>query len=86
MDKNAIKKYAIWARRELISRVSQKAAQYAIIDGDIADANAETINGIVLTNVEKTQRRNLIVKIKEKGYEQFNYAKRISGKNKENYY
>ena len=70
MDKNAIKKYAIWARRELISRVSQKAAQYAIIDGDIADANAETINGIVLTNVEKTQRRNLIVKIKEKGYEQ----------------
>jgi len=70
MDKNAIKKYAIWARRELISRVSQKAAQYAIIDGDIADANAETINGIVLTNVEKTQRRNLIAKIKEKGYEQ----------------
>ena len=70
MDKNAIKKYAIWARRELISRVSQKAAQYAITDGDIVDANAETINGIVLTNVEKTQRRNLIAKIKEKGYEQ----------------
>lgn len=70
MDKNAIKKYAIWARRELISRVSQKAAQYAITDGDIADANAETINGIVLSNVEKTQRRNLIAKIKEKGYEQ----------------
>ena len=64
MDKNAIKKYAIWARRELISRVSQKAAQYAITDGDIVDANAETINGIVLTNVEKTQRRNIIAKIK----------------------
>ncbi len=70
MDKNAIKKYAIWARRELISRVSQKAAQYAITDGDIADANAETVNGIVLTNTEKTQRRNLIAKIREKGYEQ----------------
>ena len=28
MDKNAIKKYAVWARRELISRVSQKALQY----------------------------------------------------------
>ena len=26
MDKNAIKKYAVWARRELIARVSQKAA------------------------------------------------------------
>ena len=30
MDKNAIKKYAVWARRELISRVSQKALQYGI--------------------------------------------------------
>ena len=28
MDKNAIKKYAVWARRELIARVSQKAEQY----------------------------------------------------------
>ena len=28
MEKNAIKKYAIWARRELIARVSQKALQY----------------------------------------------------------
>ena len=25
MDKNAIKKYAVWARKELISRVAQKA-------------------------------------------------------------
>ena len=30
MDKNAIKKYAIWARRELIARVSQRAALYEI--------------------------------------------------------
>ena len=28
MDKNAIKKYAVWARRELINRVSQKALIY----------------------------------------------------------
>ena len=28
MDKNAIKKYAVWARKELISRVAQKAQQY----------------------------------------------------------
>ena len=25
MDKNAIKKYAVWARNELIARVTQKA-------------------------------------------------------------
>ena len=30
MDKNAIKKYAVWARNELIARVSQKAQQYGI--------------------------------------------------------
>lgn len=30
MDKNAIKKYAVWAREELIERVSQKADQYEI--------------------------------------------------------
>lgn len=30
MDKNAIKKYAVWARNELIERVSQKADQYEI--------------------------------------------------------
>ena len=34
MDKNAIKKYAVWARRELISRVTQRAAQTIPIDLD----------------------------------------------------
>ena len=31
MDKNAIKKYAVWARKELISRVAQKAQQYGAL-------------------------------------------------------
>ena len=30
MDKNAIKKYAVWARKELIARVTQKAEQYEL--------------------------------------------------------
>ena len=30
MDKTAIKKYAIWARRELIDKVSQKAMHFGI--------------------------------------------------------
>ena len=30
MNKNAVKEYAIWARRELIDRVSQKAFEYGI--------------------------------------------------------
>ena len=30
MDKNAIKKFAVWARLELIERVTQKAQAYGI--------------------------------------------------------
>lgn len=70
MDKNAIKKYAVWARRELISRVSQKALQYGISEENIGDANADTINGHLLTATEKQQRQALIAKIKKDGYQQ----------------
>ena len=70
MDKNAIKKYAVWARTELIARVSQKAAQLEIEDGKILDRNAETVNGIVLTPTEKAQRTALVDRINNKGYEQ----------------
>ena len=34
MDKNAIKKYAVWARRELIERVSQRAMFYGVTSED----------------------------------------------------
>ena len=70
MDKNAIKKYAVWARRELISRVSQKALQYGISETDCGDATADTINGHLLTATEKNQRQSLINKIKKDGYQQ----------------
>ena len=70
MDKNAIKKFATWARRELIIRVSQKAVFYGITDKDIADANADEINGTVLSPAEKAQRRALINKISKEGFEQ----------------
>lgn len=70
MDKNAIKKYAVWARRELIERVSQKALQYGITADGKADPNADSVNGRLLTDAEKKQRRALIRKINEHGYEQ----------------
>ena len=68
MDKLAIKKYAVWARRELISRVSTKALQYGISEEDCGDSEAESVNGHLLTAVERKQRRALIAQIKEKGY------------------
>lgn len=70
MDKNAIKKYAVWAREELIKRVSVRATKYGIISDDITDAGADAINGKLLTIAEKKQREDLITQIKSKGYEQ----------------
>lgn len=70
MDKNAIKKFAVWARRELIERVSQKAMQYGIEKDNIVDAAADSINGTVLTDTQKNQRRALISQINAKGYEE----------------
>ena len=59
MDKNAIKKYAVWARRELIERVSQRAMIYGITAKDAGDSNAESVNGHLLFQKEKLRpRRN----------------------------
>ena len=70
MDKNTIKKFATWAREELIDRVSQKAMQYGIEKDNIVDAAADSINGKVLTDTQKNQRRALISQINAKGYEE----------------
>ena len=70
MEKNAIKKYAIWARRELISRVSQKALQYGISENDCGDPEDDSVDGRVLTKAEKQQRQTLIRRIKAEGYRQ----------------
>lgn len=70
MDKNTIKKYAVWARRELIERVSQRALVYGITAKDAGDPNAQSVNGHLLSQAEKRQRQALIRNIKEKGYEQ----------------
>ena len=70
MDKNAIKKYAVWARRELIERVSQRAMIYGITAKAAGDPNTESVNGHLLSQAEKRQRQALIRNIKTKGYEQ----------------
>lgn len=70
MDKNAIKKYAVWARRELISRVSQRAAWYGITEKDPIDEQLQAVHGHVFTTVELSQRRALIEHIRKQGYQQ----------------
>lgn len=70
MDKNAIKKFAVWARRELISRVSQRAAYFEITEAGFGDPAADSVLGRVLSAEEKTQRQALISQIRQKDYRQ----------------
>ena len=70
MDKNAIKKYAVWARRELIEKVALRAGLYGITEKDHGNPNAETFNGHLLSQAERRQRKALIQRIEAKGYRQ----------------
>lgn len=70
MNKNAIKKFATEARRELISRVGQRALKYGISDKEAGNPNDDSVGGHLLSSTEKKQRAALIEQIKEKGYEQ----------------
>jgi len=70
MDKNAIQKYAIWARNELITQVKQRAYQYGISDKGYGEENASVINGRVLTPDEKRQRQDFVHEIQINGFEQ----------------
>ena len=70
MDKNAIKRFAVWARTELIARVSLKGVEYGITEDNIEDTNADSVGGKVFTTDEKKQRQALIAEINDKGYEQ----------------
>ena len=70
MNKNAIQRFAIWARTELISQVSQRAYQYDITADGYGNYDAEAVSGRLLTDVEKKQRQELIDQIRHKGYAQ----------------
>ena len=68
MDKNAIRKFAVWARRELIARVSQRAERFGITEKTPGDPHAESVNGHLLTDTERRQRAALIARIRRHGY------------------
>ena len=70
MNKSAIKKFAIEARQELISRVSQRALKYGISDKEVGNPDEESVGSHLLSATEKKQRAALIEQIIEKGYEQ----------------
>lgn len=63
MNKNAIKSYAIWARKELIDRVKRKAYEYEVTENSTPKVSADSVNGRLLTNIEKTQLNSLIIEL-----------------------
>lgn len=78
MDKNAVKKFAVNARRKLIDSVSQKAYGLGISINDIKEVE-QIPNGsrikinndyVYLTDIETEHRERLIEQIEYKGYEQ----------------
>lgn len=69
MNKSAIQKFAIQARTDLLTQVKQQAYNYGIDENGFGDENATTINGVVLPNEKVSQRKALIGKIKQDGYE-----------------
>lgn len=70
MNKNAIQKYAVWARNELIEQVKQRAYQYGISAKGYGDENAAVVAGRVLSAEEKRQRAAFVSEIKRNGFEQ----------------
>ena len=70
MDKNAIKKYAVWARRELITRVSQRAALFGVTREGYGETDPASVGDLVLSAAERGQRRALVAQLREKSYEQ----------------
>lgn len=69
MNKTAIKNYAIWARKDLIERITRKAFEYEVSESGILDEKLEIINGRPLSDDEKKLRKELIRDIKEKGFD-----------------
>ena len=70
MNKTAIKNFAIWARRELIEKVTKKAKIYGIKKDKEMKEMDTALNGQVLTSDDKKARRILIEKIDKDGFDE----------------
>ena len=68
MNKSSIKNYAVWARNELIARVSQKAYEYGVTEKGTPKVNSESVNGKLLSNTERKQLNELISQVNKHGF------------------
>lgn len=70
MNKNAIKNFAVTARVTLIQAVTQKAFEYEITADGKNDPAQDSVNGQTLTAAERSQRAQLIERIRANGFVQ----------------
>ena len=75
MDKNKIKSFAIWARRNLISAVSERANRIGVTENKIEEAVAvqggfKLVGNDEIFKLSKGDRDKLVDEVKGKGFEQ----------------
>jgi type II restriction/modification system DNA methylase subunit YeeA len=73
MDKTAIKNFAVWARKKLIEDIKQKAYEIGISEKEIKEPQVSTSDTMIigdrtLNKAEMQQRKSLVSRIKEKGF------------------
>jgi len=73
MDKTAIKNFAVWARKKLIEDIKQKAYEIGITEKEIKEPQVSTSDTMIigdrtLNKAEMEQRKSLVSRIKEKGF------------------
>jgi len=69
MNKTAIKNFAIWARNTLLDSAKQRAYEYEIEEGKTLDENQNSVGGKALSNTEYSERKQLVLRIKEFGFQ-----------------
>jgi type II restriction/modification system DNA methylase subunit YeeA len=73
VDKTAIKNFAVWARKKLIEDIKQKAYEIGITEKEIKEPEVSTSDTMIigdrsLNKIEIAQRKSLVSRIKEKGF------------------
>lgn len=68
MNKTVIKNFAVDAHKQLVEQIKVKAYQYNVTDNSCPELNTESINGKLLSDVEKSQLNALIKTVNIHGY------------------
>ncbi|MGF0052098.1 BREX-1 system adenine-specific DNA-methyltransferase PglX [Catenibacterium mitsuokai] len=68
MNKTVIKNFAVDAHKQLVEQIKVKSYQYSVTDNLCPELNTESINGKLLSDVEKSQLNALIKAVNIHGY------------------